>query len=146
MEIIRFIEDSPWSILLILIGLIFIFFGFKTLIKELKIKKTGIKTTAKVIGFDQEKSTEENRTPAKIPVFIFYTESKNQITVKGKSGSRCEIYEITPIYYNPKNPEKEFYLPKKDHLVKYLFFCFGLVFICLGLYFINRDSSEINPF
>lgn len=148
MEIINFIWKSPWEILLILIGLVLIFTGFKIFLKEQRLKKTGIKTIATVIAFSYEKSIEEDRPqpPVKIPVFIFSDHLNNKFSVKGKSNSICEIYETTPIYYNPAKPETEYYLPNKDFMVKHLFFFFGLALLCFGLYYLHQHSIEYNPF
>ena len=75
-------------------------------------------------------------TPIKLPVFTFSHKDENGekiYTVKGKSNSTCEIGEITPIYYNPENPEKEYYLPKKDFLMKYVIFLIGMFFFSFGI-------------
>lgn len=146
MESIPFTWGTLWCLLSVFIGLILIFLGFKTLIKEIKIKKTGIKTTAKVIGFSYEKSLGEDDAPIKIPVFIFYDNLNHQKSVKGKSNSICKMYDTTPIYYNPENPEKEYYLPEKDFMVKFLLFLFGMIFLCLGVYCIHKIYAEFISF
>lgn len=146
METIAFSWKYLWDITLIIIGLILIFVAFRTFKKELKIRKIGIKTTAQVIRFNYEESLEEYKSPTKIPVFIFHDKLNNQITVKGKSSSSCEMYETTPIYYNPAKPETEYYLPKKDFMVKFLFFFFGLALLCSGLYYIDLHYAELNSF
>lgn len=76
METASLIWKSTWDILLIIIGLVLLFIAFRTLLKEDKIIKNGIKTTATVIGFSTEKSLSENETSLKIPLFIFYDSSK----------------------------------------------------------------------
>ncbi|MCC9063801.1 DUF3592 domain-containing protein [Flavobacterium piscisymbiosum] len=146
METASLIWKSAWDILLVLIGLILMFMGIKVYIKQQRIIKTGIKTIATVIGFSNEKSLAENEAPVKIPLFIFYDTSRNQISVKGKSNSICTIHETTPIYYNPAKPETEYYLPKKDFLVKFLFFFVGLFFLSLGIYYLRTHNIVFDNF
>jgi len=69
-----------------------------------------------------------------------------QINIKGKSNSICTMYETTPIYYNPTKPETEYYLPKKNFLVKFLFFFIGLFFLCLGIYYLRTHNMEFDSF
>jgi len=146
METASLLWKSVWDILLIIIGLVLLFIAFRTLLKEDKIIKNGIKTTGTVIGFSTEKSLSENETSLKIPLFIFYDSSNKQINIQGKSNSICTMYETTPIYYNPTKPETEYYLPKKDFLVKFLFFFIGLFFLCLGIYYLRTHNMEFDSF
>lgn len=98
METISLIWDSLWDLLLVVIGLTLMVMGIKVFIKQRRIQKTGTKTIATVIGFRDEKSLEEDQAPLKIPLFIFYDTSNNQISIKGKSNSICTMYETTPVY------------------------------------------------
>lgn len=123
METASLIWKSVWDILLIIIGLVLLFMAFRT-----------------------EKSLSENETSLKIPLFIFYDSSNKQINIQGKSNSICTMYETTPIYYNPTKPETEYYLPKKDFLVKFLFFFIGLFFLCLGIYYLRTHNMKFDSF
>lgn len=118
--------------------------GYDTFKKENKLKKGGIKTTALVVDFSYEEMSDG--PSAKIPVFEFYDNFNNKFRVKGVSNSICKIGENTVIYYSPVNPEKEYYFPNKDFLVKYIFSCVGLFcliagFVCLYKDFINFNSK-----
>ncbi|MNL11350.1 hypothetical protein D3C87_1321820 [compost metagenome] len=79
-----------------------------------------------------------------VPVFEFNDSSNNKIRVKGVSNSICKINETTVVYYDPKNPETEFYFAKKDFLVKYLFFFFGLFFLILGFVYLYNHFMAFN--
>ncbi|MFD0992389.1 DUF3592 domain-containing protein [Tenacibaculum geojense] len=127
--------------ILIILGVVFIILSLKTMIENILIKKNGILTNARVISYVTEirKDTEPgnyNEVKLKFPILTFeHLEdgiTKN-IRIKGKSNSKFKIGEITPIYYNPNNPEKKFYLPKKDFFVKYLFLLFGIMFLYFGI-------------
>ncbi|QGK75193.1 hypothetical protein [Flavobacterium sp. SLB02] len=146
METISLIWDSLWDLLLIGIGLSLMVMGIRVFIKQRRIQKIGIKTIAKVIVFSDEKSLEEDQAPLKIPLFIFYDSSNNQISIKGKSNSICTMYETTPVCYNPAKPETEYYLPNKDFMVKHLLFFVGLFFLSLGIYYLRKHNMEFNPF
>lgn len=138
METITFTWKLFWDVLLCLIGLGCIIGGFITFSKEVKIKKTGIKTAAKVIDFSYEESLGESRSTLKIPIFEFYDRANNRIVIKGKSNSICKLNEITPIYYDPTNPTTHYYLSSKDFLVKFVFFIIGLFFLSLGVYYLSK--------
>ncbi|UTN06410.1 DUF3592 domain-containing protein [Flavobacterium bizetiae] len=146
MEIISLIWESLWDLLLVVIGLTLMVVGIRVFIKQRRIQKNGIKTMATVIGFSNEKSLAEDEASLKIPLFIFYDSSNNQISIKGKSNSICTMYETTPVYYNPEKPETEYYLPNKDFMVKHLFFFVGLFFLSLGVYYLRKHNMEYNPF
>ncbi|MFY7936351.1 MAG: hypothetical protein ACOVOQ_03150 [Flavobacterium sp.] len=126
--------DYFWDIFMILMGAIAVIISFSTHRKQLRLKKNGLVAEAKMIYFSIEKGMSDSPA-SKIPVFTFSHKDENGIkiySVKGKSNSSCEIGELTPIYYNPENPEEEYYLPKKDFLIKYVIFFVGMFFFCLG--------------
>lgn len=128
---------------MILMGFTSILLGFITHNRQLRLKKNGLLSEAKMIYFSDEKS-DANEPSVKIPVFTFSHEDENGLKkyfVKGKTNSSCKIGEVTPIYYNPKNPEKEYYLPQKDFLMKYLMFFIGLFFFCLGVLYLLRSLN-----
>ncbi|MCG7501379.1 DUF3592 domain-containing protein [Tenacibaculum sp. Mcav3-52] len=127
--------------LLIILGVVFLFLSLKTMIKNNKIKRNGILTNARVVSYITEKRKDSepgnyNEVILKFPILIFEQivdgEIKN-IRVKGKSNSKFKIGEVTPIYYDPNDPEENFYLPKKDFFVKYLFLIFGIIFLTFGI-------------
>lgn len=122
--------------------MILLFIGFKTLRKELKIKKTGIKTTAKFIAYSYETSVDfENTSTVKVPIFEFYDLNNKMIVVKGKSCSICKTNEITTIYYNPEKPKTEYYLSKKDFMIKFLYFLFGLLLLWSVSFHMNKEFN-----
>lgn len=111
-------------------GFLAIILGVDTYKKEKKLLEIGIKTIAKVVGFSDEETSDGVKVT--VPVFEFNDSFNNKIRVKGVSNSICKINETTIVYYDPKNPQTEFYIAKKDFLVKYLFFLVGLFFLILG--------------
>jgi hypothetical protein len=146
METASLLWKSAWDILLIIIGLVLLFIAFRTLLKEDKIIKNGIKTTATVIGFRLKSLYQKMKHLSKYHFLYFMIAQNKQINIKGKSNSICTMYETTPIYYNPTKPETEYYLPKKDFLVKFLFFFIGLFFLCLGIYYLLTHNMEFDSF
>jgi hypothetical protein len=142
LEVITFIWESAWDFLMIFIGLISMIFGFKEFQKVKKLKESGIKTIATVVDFSYEENSDGNTL--KIPVFEFYDNLNNNIRVKGVSNSICKINETTVVYYDSKNPQTEFYFPKKDFSVKYLFTFLGLFFFTLGLIYLYRHFMVLN--
>ncbi|MDA6068408.1 DUF3592 domain-containing protein [Flavobacterium sp. AC] len=136
-------EAYFWNIFMILMGTIAIIFSFLTHRIQSRLKRNGLLEEAKMIYFSTEKSTGDSPSLT-IPVFTFSHKDQNGIktyTVKGKSNSLCKIGEVTPIYYNPENPEKEYFLPKKDFLVKYLMFFIGMFFVCLGVLYLMKNLN-----
>lgn len=132
-----------WNIFMILMGSIAIIVSFSIYRDQSRLKRNGMLGEAKMIYFSTEKGTSDS-PPLTIPVFTFSTEDENGIKVyyiKGKSNSICEIGELTPIYYNPENPEKEYYLPKKDFLMKYVAFFIGMFFFCLGTIYLMKNLN-----
>jgi len=132
--------ESIGSIIFSITGLILILIFFLTIIKNIRIKKLGILTTARVVTFVlKEGIKDEHGSTSKlnIPVYKFdhinNNGSSKTFRVEGKSNSVAKIGEETPIYYNPNNPEKEYYLPKKDFLIKYVFLVVGFVFFSIGV-------------
>lgn len=128
------------SILFTIAGFVLILFYFITVFKEIKIKKNGINTVATVVALSIDKGFENESgrvNKIKVPVFKFEHVDKNgnskTFRVKGKSNSTAKIYETTSIYYNPNNPEKEYYLPKKDFLKKYVALLIGLLFLAISV-------------
>lgn len=116
--------------------------GIDTYKKEKKLQEIGIKTIAKVIDFSDEETSDGVKVT--VPVFEFKDSSNNKIRVKGVSNSICKINETTVVYYDPKNPETEFYFAKKDFLVKYLFFFVGLFFLILGFVYLYNHFIAFN--
>lgn len=136
-------ESYFWNVFMILIGGIAIVISFFTYINQSRLTRNGQKGEAKMIYFSIEKGTDDS-PPAKIPVFTFSHKDENGVKkyfVKGKSNSSCDIGELTPIFYNPENPEKEYYLPKKDFLMKYVIFFIGMFFFCLGVIYLLRSLN-----
>ncbi len=132
-----------WNIFMILMGSISIVLSFLTHREQSKLKRNGLLAEAKLIEFFNEKSTDDSPA-AKIPVFKFLHKDKDgtrAFIVKGKSNSLGEIGELTPIYYNPENPEKEYYLANKDFLMKYVMFFIGMFFFCLGILYMLKDLN-----
>lgn len=128
---------------MILMGTIAIILSFFTHRNQSRLKRNGLLEEAKMIYFSTEKGSDDSPS-LKIPVFTFSHKDENGVkvyTVKGKSNSLCKIGELTPIYYNPENPEKEYYLPKKDFLVKYLMFFIGMFFFCLGVLYLIKNLN-----
>lgn len=128
---------------MILMGAIAVIISFSTHKEQLRLKKNGLIGEAKMIYFSLEKGISDS-PPLKIPVFTFSHKDENGVkiySVKGKSNSSCEIGELTPIYYNPENPEKEYYLPQKDFLMKYVIFFVGMLFFCLGTIYLLKHLN-----
>ncbi|KAB1159746.1 DUF3592 domain-containing protein [Tenacibaculum aiptasiae] len=127
--------------ILIILGVVFLILWLKTMIGNILIKKNGILTNARVVSYEREirKDTEAGNygeVEVKFPILTFeYLDNgiTKNIRIKGKSNSKFKIGEITPVYYDPNNPEGRFYLPKKDFLVKYLFLIFGIMFLYFGI-------------
>lgn len=132
-----------WNIFMILMGAIAIIVSFSIHRNQSKLKRNGVIGEAKIIYFSTEKGISDSPS-LKIPVFTFSAEDQNGVKVyyvKGKSNSICEIGELTPIYYNPEDPEKEYYLPKKDFLMKYVAFFIGTFFFCLGSIYLMKNLN-----
>lgn len=142
MEILSFLSDSFWDIFLVIMGFLAMVLGIDTYKKEKKLQEIGIKTIAKVIDFSDEETSDGVKVT--VPVFEFKDSSNNKIRVKGVSNSICKINETTIVYYDPKNPETEFYFAKKDFLVKYLFFFVGLFFLILGFVYLYNHFIAFN--
>ncbi len=142
MEILSFLSDSFWDLFLVIMGFLAMVLGIDTYKKEKKLQEIGIKTIAKVIDFSDEETSDGVKVT--VPVFEFKDSSNNKIRVKGVSNSICKINETTVVYYDPKNPETEFYFAKKDFLVKYLFFFVGLFFLILGFVYLYNHFIAFN--
>jgi len=139
----EFMDVYFWNGFMILMGSISLYFSFTTHRDQARLKKKGLLTEAKMIEFSAEKATSDS-TSVTVPVFTFSHKDQNGVKVfrvKGKTNSSAQIGEITPIYYNPENPEKEYYLPKKDFLMKYLMLFLGMFFCCLGLLYLLEDLN-----
>lgn len=127
------------SSIFVIIGLILILGFLYILIRNGKIKRNGILTTAKVVSISLEKGSENEEGFSgviKVPVyrFNFYKNGNLQShRIKGRSNSKVEIGDVTPVYYNPKNPSKDYYLPEKDFFVKYVFLVIGFGFFAIGI-------------
>jgi hypothetical protein len=137
-----FIQAAFWDIFLVLMGFILAFFGYDTFKKEKKLKEGGIKTTASVVDFSNEETSDG--PTVKVPVFEFYDHSNTKFRVKGVSNSICKIGETTVVYYNPVNPETDYYFPSKDFLVKYLLSCAGLFILIAGFVCLYKDIIKFN--
>ncbi|MFB3388756.1 DUF3592 domain-containing protein [Flavobacterium sp. LAR06] len=142
MEILSFLSDSFWDLFLVIMGFLAMVLGIDTYKKEKKLQEIGIKTIAKVIDFSDEETSDGVKVT--VPVFEFNDSSNNKVRVKGVSNSMCKINETTVVYYDPKNPETEFYFAKKDFLVKYLFFFVGLFFLILGFVYLYNHFMAFN--
>ncbi|MBF4466204.1 DUF3592 domain-containing protein [Flavobacterium sp. LC2016-12] len=142
MEILSFLSDSFWDLFLVIMGFLAMVLGIDTYKKEKKLHEIGIKTIAKVVGFSDEETSDGVKVT--VPVFEFNDSFNNKIRVKGVSNSICKINETTVVYYDPKNPETEFYFSKKDFLVKYLFFFVGLFFLILGFVYLYNHFIAFN--
>ena len=142
---LNFIIENFWNFLIMFMGGISILFSFLTYREQNKLKKHGLIEEAKFIGYSQEKGI--GKSPSiKVPLFVFWYKSdieKKYYTVKGKTNSSCKSGETTPIYFNPENPEKEYYLPKKDFLMKYILLFLGTFFLCLGYLLYLDDFNNI---
>ncbi|MBE8724066.1 DUF3592 domain-containing protein [Flavobacterium hungaricum] len=132
---LEFIGTYFWNAFLILISSIAIYISYSVHKEQSKLKKNGLLTEAKMIDISIENSGDDSPS-VKVPVFTFSHKNEygtKSYRVKGKTNSSAKIGEITPVYYNPKNPGEEYYLPKKDFLMKYLILIFGLFFFTLGI-------------
>ncbi|PKB44169.1 uncharacterized protein DUF3592 [Cellulophaga sp. RHA19] len=127
------------SSIFVIIGLFLILGFLYILIRNGKIKRNGILTTAKVVSISLEKGSENEEGFSgviKVPVYSFeYYKNGNLQShrIKGRSNSKVEIGDVTPVYYNPKNPPKDYYLPKKDFFIKYVFLVIGFGFFAIGI-------------
>lgn len=136
-------SDYFWNCLMILMGAIAIVISFFTHKNQMRIKRNGRMTEATIVSISIEKGIDDS-PPLDIPVFRFTHKSENgdkTYRVKGKSNASGKIGEVTPIYYLPENPEKEYYLPKKDFLVKYVMFFVGMFFFCLGTLYMMESLN-----
>lgn len=134
MEILSFLSDSFWDLFLVIMGFLAMVLGIDTYKKEKKLQEIGFKAIAKVVDFSDEETSDGVKVT--VPVFEFNDSFNNKIRVKGVSNSISKINETTVVYYDPKNPQTEFYIAKKDFLVKYLFFFVGLFFLILGFVYL----------
>jgi hypothetical protein len=142
LEILSFLSDSFWDLFLVVMGFLAMVLGIDTYKKEKKLQEIGVKTIAKVVCFSDEETSDGVKVT--VPVFEFNDSFNNKIRIKGVSNSICKINETTIVYYDPKNPETEFYFAKKDFLVKYLFFLFGLFFLILGFVYLYKHFIAFN--
>ena len=137
-----FIQESFWDIFLFLMGVAATVLGYDIFKKEKKLTEGGIKTTAVVVDFSNEETSDEPTVT--VPVFEFYDNFNTKFRVKGVSNSICKIGEATIVYYNPVNPQTDYYFPNKDFLVKYLFSCVGLFCLIAGLVCLYKDFIKFN--
>ncbi len=62
-------------------------------------------------------------------------ENKKYYKIVAKVNSSIKIGEKVSVYVNPEKPDKEYYMPKKEFMGKYVTFFVGSFFVCLGLFY-----------
>lgn len=127
------------STIFLVIGLLLILGFLYILFRNGRIKRNGILTNAKVVSISFEKGSENEEGFSgiiKVPVYsfeYFKNEKIKSCRIKGRSNSKVKIGDITPVYYHPKNPSKDYFLPKKDFFVKYMYLLIGFIFFSIGI-------------
>ncbi len=117
------------------IGVIISIFSF---LKEQKLKNLGKLVEATCTGSSKE-------TSASYPMFGFWygdAENKKYYKIVAKVNSSIKIGEKVSVYINPDKPDKEYYMPKKEFMGKYVTFFVGSFFVCLGLFYVFRHSEN----
>ncbi len=138
-EVFNTITDLFWELLMIFIGLIVVITGVSTFVREQRLIKTGTLVEATCIGSSMKKSIDSDTPYVKVPKFKFVLTNNGReklYIIEGKINSRVEIGQKTPVYVNPKRPSKEYCMPKKDFLMKYLYIFIGSFFMCLGVLYV----------
>ncbi len=128
-EIFNFISEIFGQLLFTLAGLIAVIIGISTYITEQKTIKMGVLIEATCIGSSIFKK--KDSAPTIVPKFNFLF-NERLYTIEGKTNSKVKIGQKTPIYINPDKPDKEYYMPKKDFLMKYFCIFIGCFFMYLG--------------
>lgn len=126
------------NVIPLIIGLVFLFIAIKTLLKQNKLKKTGITTEGIVYDVSKEPGSTLNFS---YPIIRFTTLTQEWITETANIGMFPGFYKkgqkVTVIY--DQNSPKEFTLDSKTNsFITLLFLVVGLLITTLGVYLLIR--------